>query len=132
MRIDSHTVTPPLFTPVCAAPCSHRRGWEVWKRAFVKQRVCGLFPPPPPLLPALTLPQSKMGQLRLAPSRGDGVRVFYESLYKENSKAPMAAKYMLDHGLLNDADAKKVRAYLQTEVKKEKKRKTEEKEVKAK
>lgn len=42
----------------------------------------------------------KVGQTKATPPEGDSLRKFYTSLYKQNKKSAMAAKWLLEHGLL--------------------------------
>lgn len=44
----------------------------------------------------------------MTPDEDNGMRVFYETLYKQNPKSEMGQKYCLENGLMDEAEAKKV------------------------
>lgn len=52
------------------------------------------------------------------PPENDGSAEFYTSLYKQNSKSEMARKYVLDYGLLEEAEAEKLIKDMEKEKKK--------------
>ena len=49
----------------------------------------------------------KPGQKKETPPPASGTRVFYESLYKQNSKSFMALKWCVEYGILPKKDCKK-------------------------
>jgi hypothetical protein len=48
------------------------------------------------------------GQKYKPPPIGEGARVYYETLYKENSSSEVATLWMLEHGMLGEKRAKEV------------------------
>eukprot|EP00252_Welwitschia_mirabilis_P015500 TRINITY_DN3407_c0_g1_i1.p1 TRINITY_DN3407_c0_g1~~TRINITY_DN3407_c0_g1_i1.p1 ORF type:complete len:221 (+),score=70.68 TRINITY_DN3407_c0_g1_i1:183-845(+) len=48
------------------------------------------------------------GQKHDPPEERDPLRIFYESLYEQRPESEMAQLWMMEHGLLSPADAKKV------------------------
>jgi len=50
--------------------------------------------------PATNLHYRKPGQKFHIPSNGDGIRVYYESLYEQNCNDYLAIKYMIEYGCL--------------------------------
>ncbi|EGR29414.1 hypothetical protein IMG5_156070 [Ichthyophthirius multifiliis] len=45
------------------------------------------------------------GQKYQTPDDDNGIRVFYETLYKQNANSEMAIKYCLENGLLEEEEA---------------------------
>jgi len=61
--------------------------------------------------PATNLHHRKPGQKFHIPSNGDGIRVFYESLYEQNRDDYIAIKYMVEYGCLELGSAALDEAY---------------------
>lgn len=48
------------------------------------------------------------GQIRESPEENEPLRVFYESLYNQRPESDMAQIWMMEHGLLDEDEARKV------------------------
>lgn len=58
------------------------------------------------------------GQKAATPSKGDPLRLFYESMLKQKPESILALKYCVEHGCLNEAEAELGLKKLQKLIKK--------------